>query len=108
MNYEGIIQELKENGIAAKEDLVALLQCEDGAVSEALFSAAREVREKYFGNKVFLYGFLYFSTYCRNNCSFCYYRRDNDNTSVIAKTKKKFWKSQKVLPIPACILSTLL
>ncbi|MDR1797368.1 MAG: methylornithine synthase PylB [Clostridiales Family XIII bacterium] len=30
------------------------------------------------GGAVFLYGFLYFSTLCRNNCNFCYFRRDND------------------------------
>jgi methylornithine synthase len=26
---------------------------------------------------VFLYGFVYFSTYCRNECVFCFYRADN-------------------------------
>ena len=26
---------------------------------------------------MFTYGFVYFSTFCRNNCSFCYYRREN-------------------------------
>ncbi|WP_347488174.1 hypothetical protein [Desulfoscipio sp. XC116] len=30
------------------------------------------VREKHFSNQIFLYGFIYFSTWCRNNnCSFC-------------------------------------
>ncbi len=45
--------------------------------ADEVFAAAREVRSRYFGNRVFLYGFIYFSTYCRNNCSFCYYRQDN-------------------------------
>ena len=49
----------------------------DGQEMEALFSRARAARERRFGNKVFLYGFVYFSTYCSNNCTFCYYRRDN-------------------------------
>ncbi len=29
------------------------------------------------GNKIFAYGFVYFTTYCRNNCNFCYYRKSN-------------------------------
>ena len=37
---------------------------------EALFAAARQAREKHFADKVFLYGFVYFSTYCKNDCAF--------------------------------------
>ena len=44
---------------------------------QEVFRAARKLREKYFGNRVFLYGFLYFSTYCRNSCQFCLYRKNN-------------------------------
>lgn len=42
-----------------------------------LFQAARETRDEHFGNKVFLYGFVYFSTFCRNDCAFCRYRSAN-------------------------------
>ena len=31
----------------------------------------------HFGNQVFLYGFIYFSTHCRKMCSFCLYRKTN-------------------------------
>ena len=44
---------------------------------EKIFALARKVRERYFGNEVFLYGFVYFSTFCKNNCNFCFYRRNN-------------------------------
>lgn len=43
----------------------------------ALFSAADQLKKKYFKNEIFLYGFVYFSTYCRNNCTFCFYRKTN-------------------------------
>jgi len=49
-----------------KEDDIDLLQ-----------RSARLVRSKHFGNKVFLYGFVYFSTYCRNDCNFCQFRCSN-------------------------------
>ena len=61
-----------------KNDIVNLLKLDDPGKIEELFDQARKVREKAFSNKVFLYGFVYFSTYCRKNCNFCYYRNYND------------------------------
>lgn len=45
---------------------------------ESLFALAAEARRGASGERVFLYGFVYFSTWCRNNCNFCYYRAGND------------------------------
>ena len=56
-------------------DLEALLRAGDEA--PLVFAAAREQRERHSGDAVFLYGFVYFSTYCRNECAFCFYRADN-------------------------------
>lgn len=59
------------------EDLRFLLGLTDHPALATLFQAAREARAERFGNTVFLYGFVYFSTVCRNDCTFCHYRRDN-------------------------------
>jgi methylornithine synthase len=61
-----------------KNEIVELLKIDSRDEIEALFSRARHVRESEFGNKVFMYGFVYFSTWCRNDCNFCYYRKSND------------------------------
>ena len=58
-----------------KDDIIKYLKNDE--LTDELFSVARETRKRVFGDKIFLYGFVYFSTWCRNNCSFCYYRRDN-------------------------------
>lgn len=60
-----------------KKDVLSLLSASDPNEVEELFLAANTIRNSHFGNKIFLYGFVYFSTYCKNNCNFCYYRRDN-------------------------------
>lgn len=70
-----------------KEEVVSLLSITDPQATQALFEGARQARDKYFGNKVFLYGFVYFSTFCRNNCNFCYFRSDNKDTIRYRKTK---------------------
>jgi methylornithine synthase len=62
----------------AREDIEFLLGLREKSRIEAVIEAAGELRWRHFGNRVFLYGFLYVSTYCRNRCSFCYYRKDNE------------------------------
>lgn len=59
------------------EHIRFLLGLTDPALCERVFRAARDTREKHFGNAVFLYGFVYFSTFCRNDCAFCHYRNAN-------------------------------
>ncbi|TQS82360.1 methylornithine synthase PylB [Candidatus Methanomassiliicoccus intestinalis] len=67
-------------------EIEALLAAEDQNSVAQLFEAARTVKTQYFGNKVFLYGFVYFSTHCRNNCSFCFYRSSNTDSVRYRKT----------------------
>jgi methylornithine synthase len=63
-----------------REEIAFLLSLDDKSQLACLFQAARKLRQRFFGDKVFLYGFLYLSTYCRNDCRFCYYRRSNSNS----------------------------
>ncbi len=61
-----------------KEEIVRILECDDEKEIKALFHEASEIRNRVQGDKIFAYGFVYFTTYCRNNCNFCYFRRGND------------------------------
>jgi methylornithine synthase len=72
-----LLQHLEGGAKADRNQIKFLLSLSHDSDIEKLFKAAREVREKHFGDKVFLYGFLYFSTFCRNNCRFCQYREGN-------------------------------
>lgn len=58
-------------------DVACLLAAPPGKSLKRLFSAARASRERAFGDEIFLYGFVYFSTYCQNRCCFCLYRQPN-------------------------------
>ena len=67
-------------------EIAQLLDITDPDDAADVFAAARELRERHFGDSVFLYGFVYFSTYCRNDCTFCLYRRGNDASPRYRKT----------------------
>lgn len=85
----GILAKAKrEEKLSSEEVLYLLNQTEEEAVQK-IFETARTIRKKYFGNKVFLYGFVYFSTYCKNNCTFCYYRATNNRPPRYRKSVKE-------------------
>lgn len=74
---EAIIAKALKYNTLKKQEILALLAIDDADALEMLFSAARETRYSITGNKVFLYGFVYFTTWCRNDCNFCYFRQSN-------------------------------
>ena len=65
------------NGTVAQDCLRELFSRTARGGDEELFRQAREARANCWGDRVFVYGFLYLSTFCRNDCAFCQYRRSN-------------------------------
>ncbi len=80
----GLCTGILDGAVPSEDDLAALLRAGDDA--PLVFTAAREVRSRHSGDAVFLYGFVYFSTYCRNDCTFCFYRVENDEPPRYRKT----------------------
>lgn len=81
-----ILQKSMAEEALSREETFLLLSREDPEQIQQIFQAAREMRKRYFGTSVFLYGFVYFSTYCRNDCAFCYYRKSNTKPPRYQKT----------------------
>jgi len=71
----------------SKEEIVFLLSLKEEREINQLFHVAQSLRQRYFGDKIFLYGFIYFSTYCRNYCTFCSYRAPNKLRPRYRKTE---------------------
>ena len=74
---ENILSEALQEKKLSAEDIVFLLCLDKKDQIDKLFAAATKLCRKYFGDRIFLYGFIYASTYCRNDCSFCFFRRSN-------------------------------
>jgi len=74
---ETILSNALQEQKLCRQDIVSLLSLEQEAQKAKLFAAAKSLRRKYFGDLIFMYGFIYASTYCRNDCRFCYFRRSN-------------------------------
>ena len=70
-----IIDKLKnENNLSDDEYLKLITEDID---IQYLYTAADEVRQKYYGKKVFLRGLIEISNYCKNDCLYCGIRKSN-------------------------------
>jgi methylornithine synthase len=74
---QSLLSNVKRRKRLEDEDIRFLLGLEDRNLIGRVFEAARNLRREHFGDGIFLYGFIYFSTFCSNDCTFCQYRRSN-------------------------------
>lgn len=95
---DGILGKALEGKPLERSEITFLLALEEESEISRVFRVARYLRTKYFGNKTFLYGFVYFSTFCRNDCTFCSSRSSNSRTS-------RYRKSDAEIVDAACLLA---
>ena len=59
------------------EDVAVLCGITTPDMTEALFAAAREVKEEIYGHRMVLFAPLYISNICGNDCAYCAFRSSN-------------------------------
>ena len=92
-----MLEKAANNAGLPRAAMIRLLDSPAPSLLEKLFAAARRQRERHFGNRVFLYGFLYISTHCRNRCSFCFYRKTNTRAIRYRKSPVEIAESARQL-----------
>jgi len=86
-----LIKKAEETHSLTKEEIVSLLECDN----DQLFMAADRVRKKYVGDEVHLRGLIEFSNYCKQNCLYCGFRRDNKNATRYRLTQEEIVRFAK-------------
>ena len=78
MNHALILAEklAREHDLSDIE-LLELLESRDSKATLFLQQQARTLRDRIYGNRVFIRGLIEFTNYCKNNCYYCGIRRDN-------------------------------
>lgn len=71
------VQKLYTTSDLDDSELKTLIETDDEETAKLLKEKADEVRQKYYGKKVFLRGLIEVSSYCRNDCLYCGIRRSN-------------------------------
>ncbi|MEL7567879.1 MAG: methylornithine synthase PylB [Dehalobacterium sp.] len=97
INLDQVLEKAYREISLTKKEIIFLLELQQAEKISQVFRAARELRRRYFGDMVFLYGFLYFSTFCRNNCHFCLYRKSNQLLPRYRKSEEEILASASAL-----------
>lgn len=88
---KSIIKKAEKTHELTKDEIVKLLSND----SEEIFAAADRVRKKYVGDEVHLRGLIEFSNYCKQNCLYCGFRRDNKKATRYRLTEEQIIKFAK-------------
>ena len=63
-------------GLTHREAAI-LMDCDDPVLEEKVYALARQIKEKFYGNRIVLFAPLYLSNYCINGCVYCPYHAKN-------------------------------
>lgn len=81
---ERLIEKAREcKGLDHREAAV-LLACGQPDLNEKIFSLARKIKYRFYGNRIVMFAPLYLSNYCVNSCVYCPYHLKN---KTIARKK---------------------
>lgn len=74
-----LLDKLIETHELNKEEIIYILDNLTDEWNQYLFNYAKEAKEKYYGDTVYMRGLIEISNYCKQNCKYCGIRRDNIN-----------------------------
>ncbi len=87
-NNRALIEQLIEKAALCKglthREAAVLLECDLPDLTERIFHLAKEIKLKFYGNRIVMFAPLYLSNYCVNGCVYCPYHLKN---KTIARKK---------------------
>lgn len=87
-----LIERAKDcKGLTHKEAAV-LLECDLEDENEKMFKLAKEIKQKFYGNRIVMFAPLYLSNYCVNGCVYCPYHHKNKHISRKKLTQEEIVK----------------
>ena len=80
-NDRDLVKSILEKARACKgithREAAVLLECTDADLIEQMYALAREIKHKFYGNRIVMFAPLYLSNYCVNGCVYCPYHAKN-------------------------------
>ena len=76
---KGILQKARECKGLTHREAALLLECNDPDIINEIYEIAREIKHRFYGNRIVMFAPLYLSNYCVNGCVYCPYHLKNKN-----------------------------
>ncbi|MBZ9606731.1 [FeFe] hydrogenase H-cluster radical SAM maturase HydG [Clostridium estertheticum] len=94
---DSLIERAKDcKGLTHREAAV-LLECDLEDEKEKMFKLAKEIKQKFYGNRIVIFAPLYLSNYCVNGCVYCPYHAKNKTISRKKLTQEEI--AQEVIAL---------
>jgi len=94
---DSLIERAKDcKGLSHKEALV-LLECDLEDENQKMFELAKEIKQKFYGNRIVMFAPLYLSNYCVNGCVYCPYHHKNKHICRKKLTQEEIVKEVNAL-----------
>ena len=77
MDIKSLIDKLYRTGGLSREEFCEVIGKRDRETEQYARDLACRVREKIYGNNIYIRGLIEFTSYCRNDCYYCGIRRSN-------------------------------
>lgn len=74
---EEILAKAAEGKGLSHREAAVLLACDDEQIVQRIFSLARTIKQRIYGNRIVMFAPLYLSNYCVNGCTYCPYHAIN-------------------------------
>ncbi len=74
---ESIIEKAREAKGLNHRDAFVLLSCAEEDLNKEIYDLAKELKLRFYGNRIVLFAPLYLSNYCVNGCTYCPYHAKN-------------------------------
>ena len=78
-------------GISHREAAV-LLECELPDITERIYTLAKQIKDRFYGNRIVMFAPLYLSNYCVNGCVYCPYHYKNKHIARKKLTQEEVRK----------------
>lgn len=73
----GLIERAKDCKGLTHREAALLLECDQPDLIEKMYQVAKEIKQKFYGNRIVMFAPLYLSNYCINGCVYCPYHAKN-------------------------------
>lgn len=73
-------------------EAAVLLECDEPDLIEQIFHLAKEIKQRFYGNRIVMFAPLYLSNYCVNSCVYCPYHVKNKTVARRKLTQEEIRK----------------
>ncbi|MDD3219951.1 MAG: [FeFe] hydrogenase H-cluster radical SAM maturase HydG [Lachnospiraceae bacterium] len=74
---ESLIERARDCKGLSHREAALLLECDQPDLIDKMYHVAKEIKQKFYGNRIVMFAPLYLSNYCINGCVYCPYHAKN-------------------------------